>query len=71
MYTNKRDLNLNIKISAKIFNTLAVLKNYCDSNQDCEEVANLTPIVCFLYNEADKIHFNLRNIKCNSKERAK
>ena len=67
---NKKDLNRNLKISMKIYNTLAVLKDYCNCMQEYEQIANLTPIIYFLFDEADKLYFNLTNIKIGSNERA-
>ena len=65
----KKNLKQNLKISKKIYNTLAVLKDYCDCLQEYEQVANLTPIIHFLFNEADKIYFNLTNAKAGSSKR--
>ena len=70
MEVSQKDLKQNLEISQKIYNTLAVLKNYCDYAQEYEQVANLTPIIYFLFDEADKIYFNLTNIKIGSGERA-
>lgn len=70
MKITKKDLNRNLKISYKIYHTLAIIKEYCNNMQHYEQVANLTPIMHYLHNEADKIYFNLTNLKENIDERA-
>ena len=57
----KKYLNRNLKISMKIYNTLAVLKDYCNCMQEYEQIANLTPIIYFL---TKHITHNIKN-RCN------
>ena len=71
MKITRKDLNNNYRIARKVFCLLEVLQKYCFHEKDIEDIEVLYPIIDYARDEADKICFNLFNLKYGQKERAK
>lgn len=47
-------------LSSKIYHLTTVLEDYCRSHQiEAEEVANIYPIVNYLYKNVDEMHYKI------------
>lgn len=49
------------KLSDKIYNLNFVLKVYCSSNLEAENIYNIYPLVEYIHERTDKLNFELMN----------
>ena len=69
MEIDKKDIELIFDFTQNIYNSLNVLKGYCEHAQKNEETENISTILNFMHSECNKLFCNVNNIKSGIKER--